>query len=452
MSRRCSLFIAEYIFLNTFILAFAFLFRHNFDVVTWMSIAQMLVIVVTLTLYKKDYMLVSILFILFTYLFHFGQSLITTLNFNDIYAHRNVLSKTTYETYINAELFAMGCLFFVGLGFLWANRYEKLRLQQCNTLMLDDDKMRKVRRAGLIVLAFSIIPLIYIDVSKILALKTGSYLDTYAVYAGGIGKYFTLIGQFARPAVTIVLFSYAKEKKKASAILFLSTIYFLIMMLSGDRGTNLIYIITNCFVYFKFVRKLRKREIILGVICCYVGFGFLSAISLFRYSEFSIESLLNVFLRRSDDGIIYSVLREFGVSLLSLVYALDFIPEYVGYNLGLTYISALVNILPIIPSSLAQMFEDSFAFTNAFPEIYQDSLGGSYLGELYYNFGWFGMAIAVFVGFFIGKVDLGLEKLKEPKYIAMLLVMVPSLILWVRDFFCSILFKSFWMAIFLLLF
>ena len=147
-----------YIFLNILLLVIAFWGQDNFDVVTWTSILQLITILATIILYKKDYMLVSVLFIVFTYLFHFGQSLITTFYETDRYAHRNVMSKTTFEIYIEAELFAMTCLFFVGLGFMLANRRSKyIEQKKSMGVDFDDKKLKRIRQAGIIVFLISII-------------------------------------------------------------------------------------------------------------------------------------------------------------------------------------------------------------------------------------------------------------------------------------------------------
>lgn len=453
MCRKCSLFMIEYIFLNMVLLSVAFLCCSDISVVIWVSVLQLTVIAGTIILYKKDYMLITVIFILLTYLFHFGQSLIIIFNFNDKYAHRSVLSKTTTQTYIKAELFAMVSLFFIGLGFLCVHKKNAEIDQERGTETTFNDKnLKKIRYAGYLVLLVSIIPAIYIDIYKILALKHGDYAATYTVYTVGVGKYISLIGQFAKPAMIIILFSYVKRMKAATCTLILSTVYLLIMMMSGDRSTNIIYLIVNFYVYFRYVRKIRKRELVLGIICCYVGLAFLSVISIFRDSEYSLDSFVNMLGKRANDGIIYSVLREFGASLLSLVYAIEFIPSYEGYNFGLTYLTGIISISPKVPEVIDTLLTKCYTFTKAFPVAYQESLGGSFLGELYYNFGWLGSIAAVLIGALIGKIDLYLSKLKEPKYIAMLLVFLPNLILWVRGYYCTLFFQSFWFALFLVLF
>ena len=448
--------ILGFICCNAVLLLIAFWGRNSFDLVTWMSIIQLVLTLCVMIWAKRKFLLVGVIFLALTYLFHFGQSLITTLGFNDIYAHRSVVAKTSLESYVTAELFSMTSIFFVGVGYLFINQpvWPMLRKKQSEgrEATFSDEAILEIRIVALLIFFITVIPMAYVDMGKILAVIAGDYLDTYAVYKSGIAKYFYTIGQFARPAVTVLIFTYIKKPRKALVILVTSTLYYLIVMLSGDRGTGMIYLIANFFVYFKYVKALKVRYVLIGAVVCYLLMAFLSAISIFRYSEFSFSSFIDVFLRRSHDGIVYSFLREFGSTMISLVYAVDYIPSYMPYAYGLTYVAGLLTVSPAIPDAWAEALTPFFSFVRAFPVEVQGSLGGSFLGELYYNFGWFGAAFASLVGVLLGYADREMHPKKSPYVITVILVLLPVLLLWVRDFYCSLLFQTFWFSVALFVF
>ena len=191
-------------------------------------------------------------------------------------------------------------------------------------------------------------------------------------------------------------------------------------------------------------------SIIIAIVAGYFLMGFVSAISLFRYTDFSLESFLQVFNLRSSDGVVYSVLREFGGSMISLIYSMRFVPSYANYNFGLTYIISLLLISPKLPQAMVNALNNNFAFTSVFPSAYLDSLGGSVLGELYYNFGWLGALCTLFLGLFISRIDIKINQSKQCKdwiTLGMIVSFLPQIFLWVRDYFSGILFVGFWISV-----
>lgn len=437
-----------YIIINVSLILLCIFFIDKFNLITILSLLEIIMSIVIIFLYKKDLMLVGVIFLVLTYLFHFGQSLISTFSFNDKYAYKSVLSQVDKSIYINAEIFAMLCIFAITIGYLFSNRNTNLENKK-SILEYDLNEMTAIKNISIIVLIVSLIPMMYLDITKIITLSHGGYEMTYETYGTGFGKYMYLIGQFGRPAITVLLFSLCNNKKLARKVFIYSTLYYIIMMLSGDRGTFMIYIISNVFVYFKFCKRLSVRTLLIFLILFYFLFGFISAISIFRYTDFSVESFVDAFIRRKDDGVLYSILREFGGTMLSLTHSLKYIPSYSDYNYGMTYLLGWLNVLPYLPEEIVKLCNTSFTFVKAFPTSAADflSLGGSFLGELYFNFGWFGCLFSLIIGAFIGRLDICLNSVHNPRKIAFYIVLLPMLLLWVRDFFPGLLFKTFWLSI-----
>jgi hypothetical protein len=150
---------------------------------------------------------------------------------------------------------------------------------------------------------------------------------------------------------------------------------------------------------------------------------------------------------------IYSSLREFGDTFKTLCFAIDFIPNYSAHNYGKTYIFGLLNIFPKLPSELAEYLKNDFTFVNAFPESYRTNIGGSYLGELYYNFGSIGSVFAFLIGLFIGYINNRIEEnVKSSNWLnfAILMIVFPNVLLWVRGYYVELFIKVFWMGLFLI--
>ncbi len=422
--------------------------KSNINLSTYLSTIQLVIGVLFIKINKSKLISIAIIFLLLSYLFHFGQAVIIAYGFRDIYAHRSVLSLTSPDLFLGAINFAMISNYFLTIGIVWSKSYKRIIMKTDN----DEESMLKtIRTISLIILVLTFIPLVYLDIQKIIAVKISGYMSTYETYAFGINKYLNLIAQFARPALTMLLVSYKKNRKAANFVFGISSVYFAVMMLSGDRGTNMIYLLTNIFVYYKIIKKIKTRAIIVASILAYFFIGLVSTISILRdTSEISMAGLLYYYNYRSSDGIIYSVLREFGATIKTLIYAMQFTPEISDYNYGLTYLLSWLNISPKLPEQVVNYLSYSSTFTKSFPIEYQDSLGGSYLGELYYNFGWLGSFISMLIGRFIGSIDDIIEdsiRYNNWLIFSLLMILVPNIMLWVRGYFVELLFLGFWMGL-----
>jgi len=441
-----------YSLMNVFMFMLLVFNQDKFDLITYLAFFQLLISVLLIAYINKKLFTIAALFLILSFLFHFGQSIIISFGFNDVYAHRNVLSETSYELYIKSEIFTFISHFFLTIGMVYApNFYQKTLSNEHE----EDIMLRKLKIISLTVICISIIPLIYLDILKLLAVRTSGYLSTYSTYSSGINKYLGLIAQFCRPAITMFLISIKKENKKNKIIFILSSIYYIVMMLSGDRGTNMIYLLANIFVYYKIIKQVKVRTIIYASIAGYILLGFISSINILRSSaDMSFEAFISYFAIRSKDGIIYSTLREFGGTIKTLCYAIQFIPSYTNYNYGLTYIFSWLIISPVLPEKIINLFNTNFTFVNAFPESYQYSLGGSYLGELFFNFGWIGSFFAIFIGAFVGFINNLIENsIKKNNWLifSICMILFPNLLLWIRGYFVELIFKVFWLGFFTLI-
>ena len=120
---------------------------------------------------------------------------------------------------------------------------------------------------------------------------------------------------------------------------------------------------------------------------------------------------------------------------------------YNNFNFGLTYVVSWCAIYPNTGGLLGNI-PNMYAFLN-----YLDTklpLGGSYIGELYFNFGWFGILFAIFIGMFVGWTSAKVESaIVQKKWIQLgpYMVLFYSLLWWVRDYFSGWIFRTVWCAI-----
>ena len=438
---------------NLIIIPLAFLFIDSFNMVTILAMAELIICATSIICSRKNILSVGLIFLFLTFLFNFGQSLIISFFDIDKYSYKNVISQVGYENYIQAEIFAILCIAALTFGYLG----NVTRSENYNNTMIIGEKgefyfneKQRVNKLMLVLVAVTIVPMLYIDISKIFAYLVSGYDSTYSVYMQGIGKYINLISQFCKPAVCVLIYTNSENKRAAKNITIAFLIYCGLMMVSGDRGSNIIYMLAVLFVYYRFVAKIKIKTIIIGIVGGYLLLMLITMIGLTRSGSFSIDTIISAYQWRKGDGVIYSTLREFGGSIISLCHSMNYFPTVHPFNCGLTYVVSWVAVLPKYPEFFNVFFGSSFGFTQAFPENASSMsiLGGNYLGELYFNFGWFGFIGAFYIGKFISKMDTSLFQDKSVIKTAILIVLFPSLLLWVRDFYMTLLFKTVWIALY----
>lgn len=436
------------IFINMVLVIMAFVMSNYYDVITYLSLIQLIYNLYCATKKRGNYMLVYVIFISLAYLFHFGQAIITSFSFEDVYEEKNVASMTSLSLLLSAELFSMLCFAFISFAYMIAKENKR---QSSNDISIYYGRLRKL---SIIIIVITLLPMLYIDINKMIALRLGGYEATYEVYQTGIGKYLGLLSVFCKPSISLLLLSYSKEIRKATIVFLIATLYFVIMMFTGDRGTYMIFILTNVFIFLKFVSQPKLSTYLLFGAGAIVIMIIVTVISKFRYSDFSTDSVQLILEERSDDGFIYSTLREFGGTVLSLVHVINYVPHPVSFNYGMTYLASILGISPWLPEGVADAIQNNVSFIHAIPNsaANYESLGGSFLGELYYNFGWLSPLFAFFIGKFLYYVDSCFDKRKNILSVACLIVLLPYLFLWVRDFFNVMIMVSFWFYVLIRLF
>lgn len=422
--------------------------QNSINGVTISTIIYMLVSLVIIYSITRTLIDIGLIFIFITFLFNFGQSIILLFWRNNRYEHLFVVNSVSESTYNKAQLFALASIIIISVTYVLSyNKYNKETGGRSSIIEDNMITMLGVRKITLLLFCISFIPMLYIDFSKVFLLINYGYTATHRVNISGAGKYLDLIGKYCKPAITVLMFTYIDNKRRAKQIFVASTIYLLIIMVSGDRSSNIIYLIANVYVYYSLIKKISTRKVLLLMLMGYLMLSFLNALSIFRDIDFSVQGFFSAYSRKKQDGIIYSSLFEFGGSIKSLAYAIDYIPNTHRYNYGLTYIVAPISILPVVPSSINNLLLDSYTFTKSFPQNVQYSLGGNFLGELYYNFGWCGVLFCPIIGKLLANLEYSIKYSNRIKVSAICIVLLPCIILWIRDYFVVLLKVPFWYGI-----
>ena len=150
-----------------------------------------------------------------------------------------------------------------------------------------------------------------------------------------------------------------------------------------------------------------------------------------------------------DNNIILGTLDEFGGTIYTVTIAIKEIPSNIDFNFGMSYIESLATIGINIGGILDYVNYD-IEFTRQLLTRY--TFGGSYIGELYYNFGYFGVFFSSLIGLFVAKCSSYLENAMKSNDILSIgigIMMMYSILIWTRSY-CNILVRNIVWAVFLI--
>lgn len=270
----------------------------------------------------------------------------------------------------------------------------------------------------------------YLMISRLLTALRGGYLDTFNVELGGIPAFlatFSIVG-------VIMMILGSKENMQRGWMIYLAYVFFYtIAMLSGGRMWQIIKILLVTIYFVKtYDIKFTKKNIFWLLVIVYFGSGFLAAIADFRSYDFSnISFIQEVFVNVFQNNPILGILDEFGATVYTLGLVMNRLPGSMSFSWGSQFITGFVNLLPNISDSVTQMVND----TNYVLQLNVPAIGGSFIGELYYSFHYFGVIFALFVGmlsqYITEKIEQGMAN-KDYTFIIYSLLFQYSFISWVR--------------------
>lgn len=382
------------------------------------------------------------LFIFFTVVFHFGQLFLYNINY-DFADMTNFLLKFSNSTLTKTLLFSYLVTCFIFVGMLLSKPKEGTHP---GNLKINKNGVLKSTAWSIIILCF---PLnLYSNYKTI----TNTLMDGYSTT--GIVEFSALsdIGFLSYTGFALLLLLYPKHTWKFKALVVFLFTYLGITMISGARGMSILIIgLIFYILLFKTNKKIKIWKILLLVGFMYVVAAFLNTIADVRVlssTNFSLNK--DLFLNNLKNNPIFGLVAEMGATIQTPMLIIEQIPFLNSYGFGKTFINSWVAILP----NLGGIFQPLIDSVNYMLDINGIALGGSLVGELYYNFGMFGSLAAVAIGYLISKISDSMESAIEQKNYYKFAFYIPiflKVLWWSRSNFASIIRLTAWNAILLIL-
>lgn len=357
-------------------------------------------------LYKKR-MTAFVYFIIFIYIFSFGQCFMSIVG-SELKDSVFAVSAGFFsnDSLKKSSAFVLVCVLATCIGYIVTCSRKESRQIYFNYNCVD--KEEKARIVGWILLCIGSIPTIIILYKDYIVLKTYGYGSTLEAPTG-IYRLLTIIsGLF----VSGLLLLFCFEKKHRKLLYVIIVLYWVGQLAGGSRIAVFRTAIVFLLIEDLYLKKMTRKRWILAFVIGLSGVLVLSLVSSIRNYLFISDSvgdlIVKSFQKLWENNFVSSAVNEMGNTQLINSVVIDKCPSEVPYNYGLTYVKMILAILPNI-------FEISMDGVDAtftpFYTLTESGMGASYISELYWNFGYFAILISIVFGIFLSRLDYRFEKM-----------------------------------------
>lgn len=426
----------QLIIVNILIIVLSWLLRSDLISLSVLGLSQL--VICCFSLYKNSpiKLPVGLFYLILIYLFHSGFALLFLQGYSLNDFSQGYYSESDYS---KAQIFTEMSVFLFTIGYT-----RKLNINFISRAKEVVDVQGKYFVAFFLLCLPLYIASIYI---KIDIARESGYLATFQVTSMPLFHYGSMFINSCVPMATLLFILYKKNSvvcRNLAILMFLLSVY---SMASGQRILAITSILSLGLIYFNVVSTINKKNFIIISLIVVALLVFLPLVtSLRKYGLVDAEHLSDAYQEMRTDtegGSLFGFIREFGDTVISLIFPMLKTGYSEPYGLGLTYLLAPLSLSPKLPIDLVEsdFYRDAMYFITKYPEAKFINFGGSILGESYANFGWFGCVVIFFVGLLNKLIDNSIHLARKGyiSYPSMLLIfIIPNLLKWVRDAFSCV--------------
>ncbi len=277
-----------------------------------------------------------------------------------------------------------------------------------------------------------------------------SFSDSFTnavIWLGNFPDIVRTIGDFSMIGFGVLIVSLAYDKHKQCRVFVFIILYLLIQIISGRRSETISYIAIIAFLYYqsKEHKKRKTSQILIVVILGYLLLTLMyTTVRIRDLDNRTLEGFFELFWRLlTKQNIFMEAIREYGNTGYTPVCVLNNWLNKYNPSYGKSYVFGLSAILPNIGGLVSQLINSStYAIQlQKYGMVLSGfkNIGGSVIGELFFNFGKIGgIVVSPVLGLFIGvlsqKVNIYI-KTRQVRRLAYYIPAMYAILYWVRDCF-----------------
>ncbi len=410
-----------FVFVQLLLLCSMFLF-DNYVFSTIMSFVIVVFQVLIINKEKETFCTFPMFFLLLSYVLHMGRMLMIV--FFDYEDNNFLLGEDNISLSL---IFASMCHLMFVLGSVST---PKTKISKKGILKIDKKTLRVLAVLSILV---GIYPRIYIIIEQLSVVSVEGY---WGLFSGSYGYgIYSILELFYFFGIIALIFT-ETNILKARVVFVLACLIEVVSMLSGGRMYAISHMLVFAYVYCVRIEKPKGKQLLLIGFLLYFLCAGMSTVADIRNESFSGEDLKNAMVKSF--GIanpIVELIGELGGTLKTLVYSVTYVPSIVPLENGKTYFNTLLLSVPFLEEYVDSL---SICYLKNFPSYRY--LGGSWLGEIYFNFSWLGIIFAYLLGKICGSFERVYKKAdKEDNYFGVIVILsfLSELIVYARDYFAQ---------------
>lgn len=375
-----------------------FQWQQIVTVIGILAILMILIILYTWIKLTDNLLNLYMFFLLFLIIFNFGQFIAMILNgFNMsvLQSYTNSLTAFSNSILLKSTVISYFSIFCLHIGGLLS--YNKYKFQSSNHKGIH---LSYCKYIGIILFIVSIVPTIIYDYTYFKqSINVGYSFSVLSINYGIIDD----IARLFKISIIFLLIGY-KDSKKSKIIFTLTLVYSILKIwIIGQRGYEFIFIIIITYIYYKYISTLNIKKILKLIVISVVLLSMMNSVVYIRETTDKV-SMSRIISNIIENNIVIEVLAEFGSTFYTTELIVNNVPQTINFCYGMEYTSAILSIFPNI-GNLNQ-------YLNSINIIYQVSplakrgvgIGGSFIGEAYYNFSYFIFIFMILAGYFFFSV------------------------------------------------
>ena len=378
--------------------------QNNYFYITLLSLLTLLIQLYQMKKIGISMLSVIPIFIILLHLFHFGYYYVQAFGKEEFFIFQNPFlqgmeEKAIMGIFILCVIQAFHCGVIITCSEDPTIKHE-LRFAEGHA---EENKNRAAYMAGIALLLISAPCRLIWDIRAIAeSILNGVY--------GGITASSGLLDdlQFLFiPAIICIMWGKKNSPKFVKIILVIYTLAAVyVMSASGARRQYITGIFALIIAYYQlfYIGKNKKVNIlsilVFGVLCL-ILFNTLFLIREYRHTSLGIMYLLsNHFNEFFSLDFVWETLAEFGITVESTKYAMEYFPNTIPWQYGMTYLASIIYIVPV-----GWLIKLNASVGGLIYAVSGRAVGGSAITDLYANFGWFAILVAPFAGILLSKLE-----------------------------------------------
>ncbi|MCM1287572.1 MAG: O-antigen polysaccharide polymerase Wzy family protein [Clostridium sp.] len=393
-----------------------------------MSTINLIVEISMILLLKLGLFTPASLFVMLNYLFHFGQVVMNGLFSNYKYDYYDYVEKMfeARDAAIKTMELSLWIINFTFLGILAFYFFSN----DNNSIPVNQHSQREIcRHVGQVLFLISTPLRFFIDGKMLINAYLGGYSSTWSLGLPGI---FTTIASFWYASMIFLYLGYGKKKD----FIYFAVLYGFVVMLTGSRGHQMVNLIVVLVIFIMAEsKKVSLIRFLLYVILGYAALVFIDVIMLIRGAgiEYFFTHAGECISNSLRVNILFETMGSFGETIFTPFLVVEQKGTVLNPFWGEGFLYSLVSLVPDI-GDLFSYYNHASIFQKMIDT--QHAIGGSYIGELYYNFGQQCYIIAGLVGIGFGFISKKMrDAFNQNNYIAIIYItpIFINVLWWVRD-------------------